>query len=54
MHAKELKTFIKFLFQYFMWKNRGHAACGCRFKANLVNDAFVQELEKYVPREGYG
>lgn len=28
------------------------AACGCRFKANLVNDAFVQELEKYVPREG--
>lgn len=26
--------------------------CGCRFKAHLVNDAFIKELEKFVPREG--
>ncbi|MEJ7779580.1 MAG: recombinase family protein [Daejeonella sp.] len=26
--------------------------CGRRFKAHLVNEAFIKELEKFVPREG--
>ena len=29
-----------------------HSACGCRYKADIVNDAFVNELEKFVPKEG--
>lgn len=37
---------------YFYYHAQAEYGCGCRYKAEVLNEAFVKELQKFVPKPG--